>query len=176
MQRLIGGVVLAAALLPGVAVAQHETDAKHEFGIDAAFIYRKPSGRPSGWVSGAPADVRIGFVSKRKIMFEVGFQYGVGGSNGTSSHDFSLGVEAQWAKNHRKGLFLAVGPAIEFAGETGSPSGTLYSFGADIGTRIPYGSAAVRLSTGVRYSPANTSYGTVNSFNVHARVGLSLWH
>ncbi|HMJ58511.1 MAG TPA: hypothetical protein VK467_05210 [Gemmatimonadales bacterium] len=175
MHKVIGGVVLAAALLPGVAASQHE-DAKHEFGIDAAFIYRKPSGLPGRWVSGAPADVRIGFVSKRRIMLEVGFQYGVSGGGGTSAHDFSVGVEAQWAKNHRRGLYLAVGPAVEFAGQSGSPSGTLFSVGGDIGTRIPYGSGAFRLSTGVRYSPANTSYGTVNSFNVHARVGLSLWH
>lgn len=176
MQRLIGGVVLvAAALIPGVAAAQHE-DAKHEFGIDAAFIYRKPSGGTGRWVSGAPADVRIGFVSKSKIMLEVGFQYGLSGGGGSSSHDFSVGVGVQWARNHRQGLYFEVGPAIEFTGQSGGPSGTLFSAGADVGTRLPWGSGAVRLSTGVRYSPANTSYGTVNSFNIHARVGLSLWH
>lgn len=176
MRTVIGGAVLAAVLLPGVAVAQHEMAAKHEFGIDAVFIYRKPSGRPSHWVAGAPADVRIGFVTKSRIMWETGFQFAVGGGGGTSDHDFSIGVSAQWAKDHRKGMFLAAGPAVEFVGQSGSPSGTLVSVAGEIGTRIAYGSGAFRLSTGLRYSPKNTSYGTANAFNIHVRAGLSLWH
>ena len=175
MQRLIGGMVLVAALLPGVATAQHD-DAKHEFGVDAVFLYRKPSGGTGRWVFGGPADIRIGFVSKSSLMFEAGFQFAFSGGGGVSDHDVSLGVAAQWSKDHRKGLFVQAGPAIEFVGGTGSPSGTAFSVFGDIGTRIPYGSGAFRLSTGLRYSPENTTLGAASSVNVHVRAGLSLWH
>lgn len=112
MRKLIGGVVLAAALVPGALAAQH-TDAKHEFGVDAVFVYLKPSGRPSGWVAGSPADVRIGFLGTGRITFETGFQFGASGGGGSSSCDVSIGVAAQWAKDHRKGLYLQAGPAVE---------------------------------------------------------------
>jgi hypothetical protein len=176
MRTLIGGVILAAALLPGVAAAQHEMNAKHEFGIDAVFLYRKPSGGTGRWVFGAPADIRIGFVNKSKIMFEAGFQFAVSGGGGVSDHDVSLGLSAQWSKDHRKGLFVQAGPTIEFVGKTGSASGTAFSVLGEIGTRIPYGSGAFRLSTGVRYSPKNTTLGFASAVNVHIRAGLSLWH
>lgn len=179
MRKLIGRTTLVAALMAAPAVAaaqQHYMAAKHEFGVDVAFIYSKPSGGNGITSFGTPVDVRIGFVPKKgNLMFEPRVALAFQSTSGASAHDINLDVNVLYAKNHRKGMYWTGGAGIDLVGVTGN-SGSIISLNGGIGTRSPYESGAWRLEGFVRYDLKNTGLGVPNTLNIGARAGLSLWH
>ncbi len=166
----------ALALVTVPAVAQKAMAAKHEFGVDAAFVYSKPSGGNGITQLGTPVDVRIGFVPKKgNLMFEPRVSLAFQSTSGASAHDLNLDVNVLYAKNQRKGMYWTGGAGIDLVGVTGT-SGSIISLNGGIGTRKPYESGAWRLEGFVRYDLKNTSLGVPNTLNIGARAGLSLWH
>ena len=148
---------------------------KHEVGVDLAFVYSKPSGGSSSWEFLTPVDVRFGFVSKSSVMFEPRVSLMVAHTSGVSFHNVDLDLNAIWNKDHKKGMYFTGGAGIDLLGVTGT-SGSQFSINGGIGTRTPYESGAWRFEGFVRYDFKNTSLALPNTFNIGARVGLSLWH
>ncbi len=178
MRNLIGRTTVVAALMlaPALAAAQKAMAAKHEFGVDAAFVYSKPSGGNGITQFGTPVDVRVGFVpAKGNLMFEPRVAIGFISTSGASSHDINLDVNVLYAKNQRKGMYWTGGAGIDLAGVTGN-SGSIISLNGGVGTRKPYESGAWRLEAFLRYALKNTSLGVPNTVNIGVRAGLSLWH
>jgi hypothetical protein len=178
MRKLIGKTTLVAALTlaPALAVAQQHYMAKHEFGVDVAFVYSKPSGGNGITSFATPVDVRIGFVpAKGKLMFEPRVSIAFKSSTGASFHNIDLDVNALYGKDHKKGMYYTAGAGIDLIGVTGT-SGSIISLNGGIGTRKPYESGAWRLEAFLRYDLKNTSLGVPNTLNIGARAGLSLWH
>jgi hypothetical protein len=178
MPKLIGKTTLVAVLTlaPALAVAQQHYMAKHEFGVDVAFVYSKPSGGNGITSFFTPVDVRVGFVpAKGKLMFEPRASIMFISTTGASSHDINLDVNALYGKDHKKGMYYTGGAGIELLGRTGT-SGAIVSLNGGIGTRKPYESGAWRLEAFVRYDLKNTSLGVPNTLSIGARAGLSLWH
>src|SRR5258708_18874055 len=93
MRKLIGKTTLVAALTlaPALAVAQQHYMAKHEFGVDVAFVYSKPSGGNGITAFGSPVDVRVGFVpAKVKLLFEPRVSIPFNNTTRASSHGGNL--------------------------------------------------------------------------------------
>src|SRR5258708_7975924 len=179
MRKLIGKTTLVAAALtlaPALAVAQQHYMAKHEFGVDVAFAYSKPSGLNGITQFFTPVDVRIGFVpAKGKLMFEPRASIMFISTTGASSHDLNLDVNALYGKDHKKGMNYTAGSGINLISRPAA-SGAIISLNAGIGTRKPYESGAWRLQAFLRYDSKNTRSGSPNTLNIGARAGLSLWH
>lgn len=170
---------LAAVAAP--AAAQHGgmggmSGAKHELGVDVAFVYSKPSGGNSVFTFGTPVDVRLGFVpSKGKLMFEPRVALLYLHTSGGSTHDFNLDLNVLYAKNHRKGMYWTAGAGIDATNLLG-PSGSIFSLNGGVGTRSPYESGAWRLEAFLRYALKNTTLLVPNTVSIGVRAGLSLWH
>jgi len=178
MRKLIGRTAVVAVLMlaPALAAAQRGMAAKHEFGVDVAFVYSKPSGGNSITQFGTPVDVRVGFVpAKGNLMFEPRVAIAFQSTTGASAHDVSFDVNVLYGKNHKKGMYWTGGAGIDLVGVTGN-SGSIISLNGGVGTRSPYESGAWRLEAFVRYDLKNTSLGVPNTLNIGARAGLSLWH
>jgi hypothetical protein len=178
MRKLIGRTTLVTVLMlaPALAAAQRAMAAKHEFGVDAAFVYSKPSGGNGITSFGTPVDVRVGFVpTKGNLMFEPRVSITFKSTTGASAHDVSLDVNALYGKNHKKGMYYTAGAGIDLVGVTGT-SGSILSLNGGIGTRSPYESGAWRLEAFLRYDLKNTSLAVPNTLNIGVRAGLSLWH
>ena len=181
MRKLIGSAVLLASLvgIPAVAAAQH-SDAKHEFGIDLGLAYVSPDGGDGFFVLGTPIDVRVGFVSSGKLMFEprltLLYTSDVSGGGGAGSgYDFDLGLNLLYGNDHKAGMYFTVGGAVELV-DGGGGSESFLSINGGIGTRSGYGSGALRLEAFVNYDLENTNALTPSVLSIGARVGLSLWH
>ncbi len=109
---LIGSASLMTALVasPLIAAAQHGDmgSARHEFGVDvsAAYVHQSFVGTSlNSFVIVTPVDVRLGFVSKGRLMFEPRFAFLFDSkATGTSSgYVFTPDVNVLYAKNHRDG-------------------------------------------------------------------------
>jgi len=166
----------ALALVSVPAAAQKGMAAKHELGVDVAFVYSKPSGGNGITSFLTPVDVRIGFVpAKGNLMFEPRASIAFTSTSGASTHDINLDVNALYGKNHKKGMYYTAGAGIELLGRPGT-SGSIFSLNGGIGTRSPWESGAWRLEAFVRYDLKNTSLGFPNTLSIGARAGVSLWH
>ena len=177
MRAVIRGVLVVLSLLPAALAAQGSSApaGRHELGLDALFSYGKPSGGESNWVAGAPVDIRIGFVTTKPIMYQVSFSVEGGGGGGSSAYDGGVGLAALWAKDHHKGPFLDGNVAGSFSAATGSETGFVPSVGVGVGTRMPRGTAAIRLELTARYAFENSN-GAPSAVRVGVRAGFSFWH
>ncbi|HEV8265799.1 MAG TPA: outer membrane beta-barrel protein [Gemmatimonadales bacterium] len=189
MRKLIGTALLAAGVLvtPSLAVAQMaHAGAKHEFGVDLGIAYSKPDGGDGMVLIGTPVDLRVGFVSQGKVMFEPRFTFSFNSKGGidtttfeaTSAYTFTPGVNvliAMGTGGHRAGMYVTVGAAYDIV-DLGDFSASQFSINGGIGSRSAYGSGAFRPEAFIRYDLENTSDGIASALTFGVRLGLSLWH
>lgn len=181
-------VVTALMFAPALAAAQHTMGGMpaHEAGVDLGIAYDKPSGQSGVFSIGTPVDVRLGIIMHSGWTLEprVIFQYVSGG--GSSAHNVDLDVNGLFpvgtGSNYRKGMYLTAGAGLDFRNAVltrlpgPNPSGTLFEVNGGVGTRVPYESGAIRLEGFVKYTFQDTNIGVPNTFEIGARIGLSLWH
>lgn len=185
MRKVLSSIVLVAVLVsvPALASAQRRAattmgGAKHEFGVDVGVAYVKPSGVSGGIVIGTPIDVRVGFMSAGKMMWEPRFSLGLSSVGGTTVYDFEPGVNVLIANGpggHRRGMYFTGGAALQLQ-DNGITSGSAFSFNGGVGWRKPYGSAAWRYELGINYQLESTKLGIPSTLAIGGRIGLSLWH
>ncbi len=189
MRNLIGGMTAVAVLvsLPALADAQRRAaaagGAKHEFGVDVGIAYYDPDIGESGIRIGAPLDIRVGFVTPKKLQWEgrLIFDLDSKGAGTQGTHIISPGVNGVYAMNrstNRSGMYLTGGAALNLV-DFGTNSGTGVSVNGAVGWRKPYGSAAWRYEIGIKYD-GEISDGAIilvpKTLSIGGRVGLSLWH
>ena len=184
--------VLAASLtvlsltVPAAAQAQMggmgHGNPKHEFGVDLAAVYAKPSGGSGTFSIFTPVDVRVGFVSAGAIQPELRLNFNFASGGGTFIQ-FDPGLNLLWkmgSATNMHGPYLTAGADVNIISSHPSglttTSGVIATVNGGIGTRIPYGSAATRLEGFVGYSFKSTKLGVPNTLSIGARIGLSLWH
>ncbi|MGH2669615.1 MAG: hypothetical protein ACRDH5_10980 [bacterium] len=187
MRQVIGGMAVVAVLmsLPAPADAQRRAagGARHEFGVDAGLAYYDPDGGEAGIRLGTPLDVRVGFVSAKKLQWEgrLIFDFDSKGAGTEGTHFISPGVNAVYAMNratNRSGMFLTGGAALNLV-DGGASSGTGFSLNGAVGWRKPYGNAALRYEFGIRYDGEISDGPAVlvpKTLSIGARFGLSFWH
>ncbi len=191
MRKLIGGMAAVAVLisLPALADAQRRAaarpagGAKHEFGVDLGIAYYDPDVGESGIRIGTPLDVRVGFVTSKKLQWEarLNFLFDSKGTGTQGTHLISPGVNAVYAMNrstNRSGMYLTGGAALNLV-DFGTSSGTGFSLNGAIGWRKPYGSAAWRYEFGIKYDGEVSDGALVlvpKTISIGARLGISLWH
>jgi len=186
MRRLVGslGAALAIVGLPSLAAAQHSMEnPKHELGVDLGLVYSKPKGGVGVFSIGTPVDVRIGFATSGRMQIEPRFTFNYASGGGNKAYAFTPDVNLLFglsADNNKKGPYVTVGAGVNLThreiGGTGGISTSQFNFNGGIGTRIPYESGAFRLEAFARYLLENTTKGLPSTFDVGARIGLSLWH
>ncbi|MGH9258705.1 MAG: hypothetical protein ACRD08_02230 [Acidimicrobiales bacterium] len=161
------------------AAAQAPT-AKHEIGVDMGLAYADVDGFDSGLRIGAPIDVRLGFVPRGKMMFEIRLALLFdSGTSGEGTYLITPGVNIVYpmgrSSTHRRGMYLTGGAGLILA-DGGTETGTGFSFNGAIGTRKPIGgNAALRFEGGIRY---DSEAGNVipATLNVGGLIGLSFCH
>jgi len=175
---LLGAVATEAAAQRRGAAPPAPT-VKHEFGVDMGLAYADVDGFDSGLRIGAPIDVRMGFVTRGKMMFEVRLALLFdSGTFGEGTYLITPGVNVLYplgTATHRRGTYLTGGAGLILA-DGGVDTGTGFSFNGAIGTRKPIGgNVALRLEGGVRY---DSKAGDVipSTLNIGALIGLSFWH
>src|SRR5258705_8983208 len=91
MVKLLGSALLVGSLVMFSVPASAQRKAsrsnvgpRQEIGVDFSGFYNKPSGGSGGIDMGMPVDIRVGFLTRSKIMFEprLAFQYSSGGGAG----------------------------------------------------------------------------------------------
>lgn len=195
MRTYICLMVAGAALSPVVAAAQRPATrpaarvsqaaaptAKNEFGVDLGLAWVSPSAGNSRIRIGTPLDLRIGFVSRGRLMWEgrLGLAFDSEGL-GDAAYAFTPQVVALYSmksQRHRAGMYLFGGAGLNFV-SVGSPlvnSGTTFSLAGGVGTRKRLGNAALRFEGGLRYDTEDTSAGMPSQVTVGGRIGLSFWH
>jgi hypothetical protein len=190
---LSASLALAALFAPSALRAQMSHDdmgpPKHEFGVDMAVVYSKPSctGCDGTFQIGTPVDVRIGLNPAGSMMIEPRFTFALLTGGGSTLLSFDPGVNVLFRMGHGHGLHNMLGPyftvgadvGIVSAKSTGNPStsGAVIGVNGGIGSRMAFGSgAATRVELFVGYQLKNTKLGSPNTLNIGARLGLSLFH
>jgi len=188
---LVAGAVCSPVLLtaqrpPARPAARSATVAasavKNEFGVDLGLAYVTPDGGDGRLRIGTPLDLRIGFVSRGRLMWEgrLGLAFDSEGL-GDAAYAFTpqvMGLYSMTPNRHRAGLYLFGGAGLNFV-SIGSPladAGTTFSLGGGVGTRKRLGNAALRLEGGLRYDTEDAGAGMPSQFAIGARAGLSFWH
>jgi hypothetical protein len=189
MRNLIGGMAAVAVLisLPAMADAQRRAaaagGAKHEFGVDVGIAYYDPNVGQSGIRIGTPLDVRVGFVTAKKLQWEgrLNFAFDSKGAGTQGTHVISPGVNAVYAmkrSTNRSGMYLTGGAGLSLV-DFGTNSGTGFSLNGAVGWRKPHGNAAWRYELGLKYD-GEISDGAIvlvpKTISIGARLGISLWH
>ena len=196
MRKYICLMVAGAALSPVIASAQRPPARpaarsapapapapKNEFGVDFGLSWVSPDGGDSEIRVGSPLDLRIGFVSKGRLMWEprLSFAFDSEGLGGDAAYSFSpqiVGLYSMSPQKHRAGMYLFGGAGINLvnAGIPAIDGGTTFSLGAGVGTRKRMGNAAMRFEGGLRFDTEDADAGMPSQFLVGGRVGLSFWH
>ncbi len=182
--RLTAG--LALAVLPTALAAQHAAMAvKHEVGVDIGFAYEHESAIASTavvalnhFLIATPVDLRIGFAAGPKLVVEprIILAFDSKGAGGTSAYVFTPDVNLLWAfTGNRQGGYATVGAGVNLE-HANSQSASQFSINGGLGTRVPYESGAIRLEAFGRYAFKNAGKLVPATFDVGARIGLSLWH
>jgi hypothetical protein len=189
MRKHIGSIAFVALFLsvPALAEAQRRpaasSGAKHEFGIDVGLAYYDPDGGESGIRVGIPLDVRVGFVTAKKLQWEgrLFFDYDSKRAGTEAAYLISPGVNVVYAMNratNRNGMYLTGGAGLNLV-KFGPNSATGFSLNGAVGWRKPYGNAALRYEFGIKYD-LEASDGAVpvipKTLSIGARLGLSFWH
>ena len=187
MRKFFGGMVLAALALSVATAAQAQQHrntgasmggAKHELGVDLGLAYVKPDQISGGIIIQTPVDVRFGFVSAKKMMWEARGTLTFNTVGGTTSYDFEPGVNVLVANTpggHHKGMYFTGGGGLILA-DDGTNSGTAVALNAGVGWRKPYGSGAWRYELGFKWSSQSTNLGLPAMIAIGGRIGISLWH
>jgi len=188
MSKLLGGALLVGslAMLATPASAQKKAASTasggyhHEFGVDLAAFYVKPSGGSGGIQIGLPVDVRLGILSRSKLMWEPRLTLLLNTAGGTT-YTITPGVNALYQLKRGTGTrglihapYVTGGVALNLFDFGGGLSGTQFALGGGVGTRVPYESAAGRLEGFLSYTFKGG--GLPSSFAIGTRIGLSFWH
>lgn len=195
MCKLLGtAMVMAGLAAPAAAFAQMQHNMggmpKHEFGVDlAAFYSHTGSGCSTNCGTfnvGTPVDVRIGFATSGPLSFEPRFTlaYITGGGGHLLSFNPDINILYRLGpgsgQHNLMGAYVTGGIALAVASAavSGSPSSTAtqFSVNAGVGTRMAYESGAFRPEAFFRYNFENKSKSIPSSYDIGARIGLSLWH
>jgi hypothetical protein len=185
MKNVRATLVLAAlVVVPALAVAQQVP--KHEFGVDLAAVYSIPScSGCSGHVFtlGTPVDVRVGFLARGPLSFEVRFSGALSSASGGGSSftAISLGPGLNLlyrlsGKSERENVYFTAGGQLEYSKLTGSDASTDFTLDAGLGMRRPWGSAASRAEAFGAYTFKNTKSGTPAMIHIGLRLGVSFFH
>ena len=175
---LLGGLSVIPSLLIAQRRAAPAGGARHEFGVDLGAAYTKPKNIDGGITIGTPLAVRVGFVSRSKLMWEPRLTLDFSTVGGTTTYLLTPDVNVLYAMapgGNRNGMFLTGGAGLIF-GNNGVNSGTAFSVNGAVGWRKPYGDAAWRYELGFQYSTESTKLGLPSAISIGGRVGLSLWH
>lgn len=199
MQRLFAGSLAVLLLVPSLAQAQR-TRARpaqaaqgsstnlpdHEFGVDLGLVYSKPSGVSGAFTASTPVDVRLGFPSAGRMMWEARLTLFYTTGSGGHLLNFDPGVNVLFKLGQGSGMHNLMGPYFTVGADAnlthvgvsgiGSNGGLAFTVNGGLGTRMPYGSGATRLEGFLAYTFENNNLGVPNTFHIGARVGLSLWH
>jgi hypothetical protein len=186
MRKLFGGMAVAALAvsLTTTAQAQRRTTgasmggARHELGVDVGLAYVKPDQVDGGILIQTPLDVRFGFVSAEKMMWEARGTFTFSTVGGNTAYDFEPGVNVLFANTtggHRRGMYFTGGAGLILA-DNGANSGTAFALNGGVGWRKPYGSGAWRYEVGFRWSSESTNLGLPSTIAIGGRIGISLWH
>ena len=207
MRKLLSAFAALAVVvtLPTVADAQRRAASSqprmHEFGIDLGLAWYNESYEDegeSGIRLGTPLDLRVGFPSRGKMMFEGRLGLGFDSKGGfnedgdpASSYTFTPGVNVLYSARgaHRSGMYMTGGAGMNMlnGGELG---GMGFALNAAVGWRKPWNNGgAIRYELGIRWdSEISDEFdppggGGVQDFvvqpttlSIGARVGLSMWH
>jgi hypothetical protein len=188
MVKLVGSALLVSSLsiLSMPASAQRKASAagpRQEIGADFTGFYNKPSGGSGGVDLGLPVDIRVGFLTHHKIMWEprLSFQYSSGGG---TSYIIVPGVNVLYQLKRGTGPYnLMLAPYVtggaalnvfHLGGTGGSTSWTQLSLNGGVGKRVPFGSSATRFEGVLGYTFKGG--GQASSFAIGTRIGLSFWH
>ncbi len=182
MRNLIGGMAAVAVLisLPAVADAQRRAatgGAKHEFGVDIGIAYVKPENVDGGIVIGTPVDLRLGFVSRSKVMWEPRVSLAFSTVGGETVYLFTPGVNVLYSMTpggHRNGMYLTGGAGLSM-GDLTLGSATALSLNGAIGWRKPWGGAAWRYELGIQYDGEALELLQPSTISIGGRIGVSLW-
>lgn len=199
MRIPIWALLAGVALAPGVSAGQRPParpatrrqaaaqpaplPAKHEFGVDLGLAWVSPDVGDSRIRIGAPVNVRVGFVSRGRLMWEPRFAFsfdsqGLGGDAAWAFTPEIVALYSMTAQRHRAGWYLFGGAGVNLvdAGLPAVDAGTTFSIGAGAGTRKRVGNAAIRLEGGLRFDTEDAGAGIPSQFSVGGTVGLSFWH
>ena len=195
MRTYICLMVAGAALFPVVSSAQRPparpaarsaqatpAGPKNEFGVDLGLAWVSPEGGDGRIRVGTPLDLRIGFMSRGRLMWEgrAGLTFDSEGL-GDAAYTFTpqvVGLYSMTPQRHRAGMYLFGGAGINLV-SIGSPlvdGAMTFGLGAGVGTRKRLGNAALRFEGGLRYDTEDSGAGMPSQFSVGGRVGLSFWH
>ena len=182
LQTLLPVVACVALTLPAGAQrrAVPPAAAKHEFGVDFGLAFVNPDPGNSRIRLGTPLDVRVGFVSRGRLMWEprLLLSYDSEGFGNGAVYGFSPGVAGLYSMTpggHRRGWYLTGGVGLNFIDVSGGNGGMTFSFGGGVGTRRAYGDGAIRAEGGIRYDTKDTP-AVPGQFSIGVRFGISLWH
>jgi hypothetical protein len=150
--------------------------------VDVGLAWVSPNVGNSRIQVGSPLDLRIGFVSRGRLMWEgrVGLAFDSEGA-GNAAYAFTPQVVALYsmkARRHRAGTYLFGGAGLNF-GSIGSPAvngWTTFSLGGGVGTRKRLGNAALRFEGGLRFDTEDSGAGMPSRFSLGVRTGLSFWN
>jgi hypothetical protein len=184
---LVAGVTLAPSFVeaqrpPARTQARSQAATRHEFGVDVGLAWVSPEGpADSRFRIGSPVDIRVGFGSRGRLMWEprFGIAYDSEGFSGSATYAFTPQLVALYSmtpQRHRRGMYLFGGAGVNFMDVTGGNAGTTFTVGGGVGTRKRYGDAAIRLEAGLRYDTEDASALMPAQFSIGTRVGLSFWH
>jgi hypothetical protein len=188
MVKLVGSALLVSSLsiLSMPASAQRKastTGPRQEIGADFTGFYNKPSAGSGGVDLGLPVDIRVGFLTHNKVMWEprLSFQYSSGGG---TSYIIVPGVNVLYQLkrgtgpyNLMRAPYVTGGAALNvfhLGGTGGATSWTQLSLNGGVGKRVPFGSSATRFEGVLGY--AFKGGGQTSSFAIGTRIGLSFWH
>jgi hypothetical protein len=203
MRKLLSAIAALAVLmtLPAVADAQRRAAAQprvHEFGIDLGLSWYSEDEGESGIQFGTPLDLRVGFPSRSKLMFEGRVGLGFDSKGGfdenlerTSSYTFTPGVNVLYSARpgaHRSGMYLSGGAGLNmFSG--GELGGMGFALNGAVGWRKQMrNGGALRYEVGLRYDTEITDEVDLgaggpqdvaispSTLSVIGRVGFSFWH
>ena len=127
---------------------------------------------------GLPVDVRVGFLTNKKLMLEPRLSLAVSTIE-TTTYTITPGLNVLYHLKRGTGPYhlmrapyITGGVGVSFF-DFGAGSGTQFSLGAGVGKRVPFGSSATRLEAFLGYT--FDGGGLPSSFAIGTRIGLSFW-
>jgi hypothetical protein len=188
MVKLLGCALLAGSLavLSAPVSAQKKTSAsspstpsaRYEIGGDFAASYTNLSNVGGGINMGLPVDVRVGFLTHKKLMFEPRLSFLVSTIE-TTTYSITPGLNVLYHLKRGTGPshvmrapYVTGGVAMTFS-DFGAGSATQFSIGGGVGKRVPFGGGATRLEAFLGYTFEGGDL--PSSFSIGTRIGLSFW-
>ena len=187
MLKLLGGALLVGslAILASPALAQRKAATMsagphHEFGVDFAAAYAKPSGVSGGIEMAAPVDVRVAFLTRSKLMWEPRLAFSLSSVGGSTSYTLDPSLNVLYELKRGTGThnlihapYVTGGVGLSVVDIAGT-SATQFALNGGVGTRANFESAATRYEAFLSY--LFKGGGLPSEFAIGARLGLSFWH